>query len=395
MMKNQQSPNSSHVIRGLAIFLFVIVWCELILQIGIFYWSGKNFSSFQPYVWSPYGLVRNNPKFTSPAFQINSNGFREIREYMQEKPPNTVRVMLLGGSVLYAGLGGIPIPGITRVSSAHTISQYLTRELQNAPSCKGKNIEVINAAVNFNRISEIVPAYLNDYINWDADLVIVGSSLNNFAGGVTPSSKLLGLHIWEAEFQRLVNDSGMASSIEVMTRRLSDNLASAGVARKFVTKMSSFIEPKGTLPPNQSVEETSTDRLNKKNLERFSSYASAMLAAANFRNQKISFFWEHDLWNSVSFKPFSKDEVVLGRLNPPMENPFYWQQLNWLKDFAKAKDAGFIDPQSEMTNYKPTIFIDYGHYTAEGNEFMAKVMAARIVGKDSCLTYDKNKLQSK
>ena len=365
--------------------MFAIVWCELFLQIGIFHWSGKNFSSFQPYVWSPYGLVRNNPKFTSPAFHINSNGFREVREYTQEKPPNTVRVMLLGGSVLYSGLGGVPIPGITRVSSAQTISQYLTKELQNSPPCIGKKIEVINAAVNFNRMSEIVPAYLNDYINWDADLVIVGSSLNNFAGGITQTSKLLGGHPWEAEFQRLVNDSGMASSLEVIVRRLSENLASLGVARKFVTKMISHIEPKRVYPSNRPMEETNTDRLNQKNLERFENYASAMLSAAKTRNQNISFFWEHDLWNSASFKPFSKEEVVLGKLNPPMINPFYWQQLNWLKDFSKEKNAGFIDPKSEMTNYQPTIFIDYGHYTAGGNEFMAKVMANRIVGKDTCL----------
>jgi hypothetical protein len=384
-MKIQQPPSSLHVIRGLAIFLFAIVWCELFLQIGIFHWSGKNFSSFQPYVWSPYGLVRNNPKFTSPAFHINSNGFREVREYTQEKPPNTVRVMLLGGSVLYSGLGGVPIPGITRVSSAQTISQYLTKELQNSPPCIGKKIEVINAAVNFNRMSEIVPAYLNDYINWDADLVIVGSSLNNFAGGITQTSKLLGGHPWEAEFQRLVNDSGMASSLEVIVRRLSENLASLGVARKFVTKMISHIEPKRVYPSNRPMEETNTDRLNQKNLERFENYASAMLSAAKTRNQNISFFWEHDLWNSASFKPFSKEEVVLGKLNPPMINPFYWQQLNWLKDFSKEKNAGFIDPKSEMTNYQPTIFIDYGHYTAGGNEFMAKVMANRIVGKDTCL----------
>jgi len=293
--------------------------------------------------------------------------------------------MLLGGSVLYSGLGGVPIPGITRVSSAQTISQYLTKELQNSPPCIGKKIEVINAAVNFNRMSEIVPAYLNDYINWDADLVIVGSSLNNFAGGITQTSKLLGGHPWEAEFQRLVNDSGMASSLEVIVRRLSENLASLGVARKFVTKMISHIEPKRVYPSNRPMEETNTDRLNQKNLERFENYASAMLSAAKTRNQNISFFWEHDLWNSASFKPFSKEEVVLGKLNPPMINPFYWQQLNWLKDFSKEKNAGFIDPKSEMTNYQPTIFIDYGHYTAGGNEFMAKVMANRIVGKDTCL----------
>ena len=129
--------------------------------------------------------------------------------------------MLLGGSVLYAGLGGTPLPGVPRVTSSETISQYLEQYLKDAPSCAGKNIEVMNTAVNMNRISELAPAYLNDYINWNPNIIIVGSSLNNFAGGITASSRLLGFHAWESEFQRLVNDSGISSTLEVLFRRAS------------------------------------------------------------------------------------------------------------------------------------------------------------------------------
>lgn len=399
IMKTQQHPNYN-VIRGLFFFLLAIFWCELFLQIGIYYWSGKPFTSFQPYVWSPYGLVRNNPKLNSPGFGINSNGFREVREYSQTKPPGTIRVMLLGGSVLYSGLGGTPLPGVPRVTSAQTISQYLTAELKSASSCKEKNIEVINAAVNFNRISEIVPAYLNDYINWDADLIIVGSSINNFSRAITPTSLLLGRHPWETEFQRLVNDSGMASSLEVIFRRLSENLASAAVAGKFIQKISHFIEPKPTSAISgnggqvNTVEEKNTARLNAQNLESFGSYASAMLAAAKTRNQKLTFFWEHDLPNSAVFKPLSQEEILLKKLNPPLDNPFYWQQRNWVRDFLKETGADFIDPQPEMTKYNGTIYIDYGHYTAGGNAFMAKVIAGRILPNNIC-AYSDSKVRLK
>jgi hypothetical protein len=388
-MKTPQNTNSN-VLRGLALFVLAVIWCELFLQVAVFYWSGKQFTSFHPYVWSPYGLVRNNPKLNSPGYQINANGFREVRNYSQAKPPNTIRVMLLGGSVLYAGLGGIPLPGVPRVTSAETISQYLTAELKAAPACSGHNIEVINTAVNMNRFSELLPAYLNEYINWEPDVVIVGSSLNNFAGGITPSSRLLGKHGWEAEFQRLVNDTGIASSFEVVFRRLSDNLVTVAVAGKFVQKLGYFVEPKplisNSVKANSAVtaEEKNTPRLNEQNLGRFKSYASAMLAAAKTRNQKVVFFWEHDLWNSGTFKPLSSDELLLEKINPPLENPFYWQQRDWVRDFAKEAGAGFIDPQPEMTKYKDTIFIDYGHYTAGGNAFMAKVMASRLLEKNLC-----------
>ena len=392
-MKTQQSPNSN-TIRGVAVFLFAALWVELFLQAGIYFWSGKPFTSFHPYVWSPYGLVRNNPRLNSPGYGINSNGFREIRDYSQAKPPNTLRVVILGGSVMYSGLGGAnPLPGVARVTSAETISQYLTAELKGALACKGKNIEVINAAVNFNRISEIAPAYLNDYINWDPDLVIVGSSLNNFAGGITPTSRLLGPHPWEAEFQRLINDTGMASTIEVIFRRLSDNFASVAVAQKLVQKVSYYLVPKQSAPisrrggPFDSVEEKNTDSLNARNLERFATYANAMLAAAEIRKQKITFFWEHDLWNSAAFKPLSQEEILLQRLNPPTlvtDNPFYWQQRDWVRKFLKERGVALIDPEAEMKKDRDTIFIDYGHYTAGGNTFMAKVIASRLLEQNIC-----------
>jgi hypothetical protein len=37
-----------------------------------------------------------------------------------------------------------------------------------------------------------------------------------------------------------------------------------------------------------------------------------------------------------------------------------------------------------MTQYSETIFIDYGHYTADGNKFMAKVIASRILQGGLC-----------
>jgi hypothetical protein len=388
-MKNKSHKNSN-VLRGFILFIFALIWCEIFLQIGIYQWSGKAFTSFHPYLWSPYGLVRNNPRFNSPGYSINSNGFREIKEYSQVKPPNTIRVMLLGGSVLYAGLGGIPLPGVPRVTSRETISQYLTEELINASTCKRKNVEVINAAVNFNRIAEIAPAYLDDYINWDSDLIIMGSSLNNFAGGITADSRLLGRHPWEAEFQRLVNGTSMASTIEVIARRLSDNFATVAVAKKMAQKISFYLESKTIHTSNVSssyakpMVETNTEKLNNQNLERFQTYASAMLAAAKTRNQKIAFFWEHDLWHSGTFKPLSEDEIKLKPLNPNLENPFYWQQRDWVKGFFKNANVDFIDPQIEMSQYKETIFIDYGHYTAGGNKFMAKVIANKILKSNLC-----------
>ena len=86
--------------RILAIFGLLLLLVEVGAQVFIYAWSGKRYQSLSPYIWSPYGLVRNNPRFTSVAFQINENGFRNLAPFTRKKPPNTLRVMVLGGSVM-------------------------------------------------------------------------------------------------------------------------------------------------------------------------------------------------------------------------------------------------------------------------------------------------------
>jgi hypothetical protein len=125
--------------------------------------------------------------------------------------------------------------------------------------------------------------------------------------------------------------------------------------------------------------------LNDKNLERFASYANAMIAAAATRKQKIMFFWEYFLWNSAAFKPLSQEEVLLKALNPPINlNPFYLEQRDWVRNFLNENGVSLIDPQPEMMKHSDTIFIDYGHYTSGGNAFMAKVIASRLLDKNIC-----------
>ena len=63
---------------------------------------GRPFRSFDGYVFSGYGVYRQNPRYTHPQYVHNRAGFRNLREFSVEKPPGTLRVMAIGASVLYA-----------------------------------------------------------------------------------------------------------------------------------------------------------------------------------------------------------------------------------------------------------------------------------------------------
>src|SRR5215217_1854002 len=89
-------------IWGLLVLSLLVV--ELMCQTYVYFWAGERFRSFHKQVWSPYGLVRNNPELTLPGFHHNRNGFRNLQDFTREKPKHTLRVMMLGGSTLYSGI---------------------------------------------------------------------------------------------------------------------------------------------------------------------------------------------------------------------------------------------------------------------------------------------------
>ena len=147
-----------------------------------------------------------------------------------------MRVILLGGSVLYSGLAGARLAQYGRVSSADTIAPYLEAMLAADPRFAGRKVEVINTAVNFNRIVEIASAYLEEYLYWQPDLVVVFGSINNFywyrhAGDVAAGHTALQLrHPFRLEFERQVNEHSLAAFIErsrQVDTRLHDLIASS------------------------------------------------------------------------------------------------------------------------------------------------------------------------
>lgn len=149
-MAASEAPASPRWGRITAVILAVFLLAEAASQAVFVHMSGKPYDSVFLYLWSPYGLVRNNPSLTG-NFVISPQGFREVRSYSEKKPPNTLRLFLMGGSVLYSGRSPHNhLPGY--VQSDHTISQYLTGFLKADPAFAGVNIEVINAGVNYNLI---------------------------------------------------------------------------------------------------------------------------------------------------------------------------------------------------------------------------------------------------
>ena len=64
--------------RMISLLVILLLVLELMCQVYVYFWTGERFRSFHKQVWSPYGLVRNNPDLTLPGFHHNRNGFARM-----------------------------------------------------------------------------------------------------------------------------------------------------------------------------------------------------------------------------------------------------------------------------------------------------------------------------
>lgn len=372
--------------RVFGLLLLALLVVEAASQVYVYAWAGERFRSFHKQTWSPYGLVRNNPDLTLPGFHHNRNGFRNLKDFEQKKPANTLRVIMLGGSTLYSGIASTHVAGAERVDSDATAAQFLEQELRADPALAGVNVEVINAAVNFNRIVEISGGYLAEYAHWQPDVVIVFGSANNFNVSMPESGEVrrreYGVqpdHAWKAEFDRAANRKTFLAMSEHAVLYLEDNLASVALAKKGLTsaiddafalsQARSFARKPA--PPRTYADRAECDLY----VDEYLGYADALVAAAKRNNQDVAFFWEYFLRHLGGLRPFSEREQAvynkIRRGQSQQEIDFNFYARDRLAEFCGERGVTFLNPLDVLKTNRETLFIDYLHYTKEGNRAMA------------------------
>jgi lysophospholipase L1-like esterase len=371
--------------RVVCLLLVSFAMAEGAARLYVWFWTGKEYRSTALYLWSPYGLVRNNPDVTSPTFQIDRAGFRNLEEFDRKKPPNTYRVILLGGSVLYAGLSNLYLREEGRVGSDATIAQYLQRIIAADPAMNGVRVEVINAAVNYNRIVETSAAYLAEYAYWDPDLVLVFGSANNFMGMPTSEEirsnkhNIQGDHPWKKEFERQVNQRNFASLAENAVLMAGDNMASVAMMHKLLGKLVdsalALANRHSMLTPSRAqASSPATIQDEERYFAAYAAYADALVAAARRHGQDIAFFWEYWLGDMGGVKPLSERERWLyEQVRRGPEQTAYTTRMRdrWVRNFEE-EGVPYVDPIDVLRASDQTLFIDYLHYTRRGNDVMAR-----------------------
>ena len=348
-------------------------------------WSGQWLRSTQLYVWSPYGLVRNNPEATSPQYHINANGFRDERDYQRRKPSGTIRLVLLGGSVLYSGIAEFFLESEGRVDSRSTIAQFLQQRLAADPAFAGVTVEVLNAAVNLNRMVEVATAYAGEYTWWDPDLVVVFGTANNFSDAHSfeeIQARTYGLqlpHAMAQDFQRLANDRSLATWVELGARAAGDHSAAVAILHKVVSKgldaaRGLVIRHAMHAVPGGAPARPATAGEEAPYFDEYAALAEGLVATARARNQDVAFLWEYFLNDVRHIKPLSAAELGLARVLPdddPSRALHVRMHDRWTA-YMRARGLPYVDPLDRLRREGGTVFIDYLHYTRHGNAVMAE-----------------------
>src|SRR5579862_4695332 len=121
---------------------------------------------------------RNNPMYSGNDVQLNDAGFRRDRSVSTSKPPGSVRIFMLGGSVAYGGETLYPeIDDRWRINNRQTIDYDLEQRLNAA--FPATHWEVINAAVKGYFLNQDLALYLSTVQRYHPDYLVLLDGVND------------------------------------------------------------------------------------------------------------------------------------------------------------------------------------------------------------------------
>jgi hypothetical protein len=164
-------------------FLFITVFLIVCLEIfGRIYLTTVLKKSVKPkFQFDSYRIYAHIPNFKEGDGKrdwivINGQGFRRTTEVLKEKPANTIRIFLMGGSAAH-GISSAPPYPLRHIYPNETIDSWLENLLKT--KYKDKNVEVINAAVTGYMVYQHTPYILGELLDYHPDIFVFFDGAND------------------------------------------------------------------------------------------------------------------------------------------------------------------------------------------------------------------------
>jgi GDSL-like Lipase/Acylhydrolase family len=127
-----------------------------------------------------WAAFRNSANFDRNGTHHNAQDFRRDQDTPVEKPPGTVRIFLIGGSVAYGGETVYPeINAPVAITNHETIDYFLEQRLDRA--YPARRWEVINGAVKGYLLHQDLARILSVVLRYKPDAVILIDGVNDLS----------------------------------------------------------------------------------------------------------------------------------------------------------------------------------------------------------------------
>ena len=347
--------------------------------------SGYDGQHLYQYVFDPYKNILPTPDYVDTrGVRHNSVGFRRSSEVSVAKPPNTLRIFLMGGSTAY-GLGGLwkhiedryPV-----LKNSETIDAYLERFLRD--TLQGVNVEVINAAITSTWTHhELI--YLNQSIlRYEPDIVLFLDGFND-SFHTDPNHDQFASYSYNMPSRIIMGEPTMYSLAYANGWWIFRKSALAHVTGRGLRVIKPLITRKPQRQPldvQRSLEGLRAD---------FPSNALKM-------HRRIGLILKDEAVHPVfMLQPL----LVLQRDRPSMVGverqlfdfnvasyrPNYEDFIRSAVDYVRMEEAGmaaeiggsFIDLTTVFDTISGQVFTDYAHLTPLGNEIVARRIIDQII----------------
>jgi hypothetical protein len=196
MSSAPQLSTGKRILFALVTTLIFLLMAELASRVAFVIFDAKTAPSYNR-VASGYSVFRTTPNYQFITIKSSESdtdvitdayGFVHDTPIEVEKPPNTVRIFLNGGSALFgAGQAAVYSPpkdypgGLFayRLSIAGKLRQYLEKK---RPDLR---FEVVNAAAYTKQMHQSLPDYVSTISRFDPDFVINMDGYNDLSAFVT------------------------------------------------------------------------------------------------------------------------------------------------------------------------------------------------------------------
>jgi hypothetical protein len=274
------------------------------------------------------GVLIPKPNQHFPNMNINSFGFRGP-EITQEKPADTVRIFLLGGSTTFG----------TVTSDSTTIPAFLQEKID--ISMTDQKVQVINAGVlGFDSTDEI--RLLNNYVEkFDPDIIMVYDGINNASVNQILTSE---------------DDEYSSPMWLILTYIYEYYRTPTYIYKNFMPE----IELGGSIDEKLSNDQAQLWRDDWKE------------ACSQKRDYKIIIFIQPSLSNKIHL---SEDESSILKLDPRNKQINYsLEKIQAISSELNGVCDGVFDLRSSFENVTEAIFYDHAHVNQLGNKIIAEKM---------------------